>query len=123
MARFGLLMQNKGNWGGTTIVSEAYFNEMTNTSQDVNKAYGYLWWLNGKESFMGTSSQDVIQGSLVPNATSDMIAALGAQDQKIYVVPSKGLVIVRCGQSAGEDQLGLSSFDNELWGKINAVIN
>lgn len=123
MARFGLLMQNKGNWDGTTIVSEAYFNEMTNTSQDINKSYGYLWWLNGKGSFMNTTSQDVAQGSLVPNAPNDMFAALGAQDQKIYVVPSKGLVIVRCGESGGENQLGLSSFDNELWGKINAVIN
>lgn len=123
MARFGLLMQNRGIWGTNTIVSEAYFNEMTNTSQDMNKAYGYLWWLNGKGSFLGTSSQDESQGSLIPNAPSDMFAALGAQDQKIYVVPSQGLVIVRCGESGGADQLGLSSFDNELWGKINAVIN
>lgn len=123
MARFGLLSLNKGSWGEQQIVSEAYFNEMTNSSQDINNSYGYLWWLNGKENFLGTTSQDVIQGSLVPNAPSDMFAALGAQDQKIYVVPSQGLVIVRCGESGGEDQLGLSSFDNELWGKINAVIN
>lgn len=123
MARFGLLMQNKGKWDGTTIVSESYFNEMTNTSQDINKAYGYLWWLNGKESFLATSAQGEIQGSLIPNAPDDMFAALGAQDQKIYVIPSKGLVIVRCGESSGTAELGLSSFDNELWGKINAVIN
>ncbi len=123
MARFGLLMQNKGIWDGRTIVSEAYFNEMTHTSQNMNKSYGYLWWLNGKENFLGTTSQDLIQGALIPNAPQDMFAALGAQDQKIYVVPSKGLVVVRSGESAGENQLGMSSFDNELWSKINAVIN
>ncbi|MGB5555148.1 MAG: serine hydrolase [Flavobacteriaceae bacterium] len=123
MARFGLLTLNKGKWDNTIIVSEAYFNEMTNTSQSMNKAYGYCWWLNGKESFMDTTYQDVTEGSLIPNAPSDMIAALGAGDQKIYVVPSKGLVVVRCGESAGDEQLGLSSFDNELWGKINAMIN
>ncbi|MBT8297309.1 MAG: beta-lactamase family protein [Maribacter sp.] len=122
MARFGLLMHNKGVWEGTTIVSESYFNEMTNTSQDLNKSYGYLWWLNGKENIVGTTSTTALAGPLVPNAPDDMFAALGANDQKIYVVPSKELVIIRCGDSAGEMQLGPSSFDNELWGKINAVI-
>lgn len=122
MARFGLLMQNKGVWEGTIVLSESYFNTMTNTSQDINKAYGYCWWLNGKESYLGTGSQEVFTGSLIPNAPDDMIAALGANDQKIYVIPSQGLVIVRCGETAGATQLGLSSFDNELWGYINAVI-
>jgi len=123
MARFGLLMLNRGTWEQESIVSQTYFNAMTNTSQDINKSYGYCWWLNGKASFMDTTSQDIIPGALIPNAPDDMIAALGAQDQKIYVVPSKGLVVVRSGESAGVTQLGLSSFDNELWGKINAVIN
>ena len=73
---------------------------------------------------MGTVTQDIIQGQLIPNAPSDLYAALGAQDQKIYVVPSQSLVIIRTGESAGDDtQLGLSSFDNELWAKINAVID
>lgn len=122
MARFGLLMQNKGTWDATVVVSEAYFDAMTNTSQDINQAYGYCWWLNGKDRFLGTGSQEVFTGSLIPNAPDDMIAALGANDQKIYVVPSEGLVIVRCGESAGNTELGLSSFDNELWEYINAVI-
>ena len=123
MARFGLLSLNKGNWDEDMIVSESYYNEMTNTSQDLNKSYGYLWWLNGKESHMGTTTQDVVQGSLIPNAPSDLFAALGAQDQKIYVVPSLSIVVIRTGESAGDNQLGLSSFDNELWGKINEVID
>lgn len=122
MARFGVLIQNKGTWGATTIVSETYFNAMTNTSQNINKAYGYCWWLNGKSDHMSVGTQEVFEGSLVPNAPNDMIAALGAADQKIYVVPSQGLVVVRCGESADEAALGSSSFDNELWGYINAVI-
>lgn len=123
MARWGLLMQNEGVWDTETIISKSYFDAMTTTSQDINKSYGYLWWLNGKESYMSTSSQTVFTGALVPNAPDDTFAALGADDQKIYVIPSKDLVIVRCGESAEEMQLGPSSFDNELWEKINAVIN
>jgi hypothetical protein len=45
-------------------------------------------------------------------------AALSKDDQKIYVVPSQGLVMIRLGESVGQTQLALSSFDNELWGKL-----
>ena len=123
MARFGLLMLNKGTWNENIIVSESYYNEMTNTSQNLNKSYGYLWWLNGKESFMTPGVQNINDGYLIPNAPADMIAALGAQDQKIYVVPSQNLVIVRSGLAAGPEELANSGFDNVLWEKINLVIN
>ncbi len=66
--------------------------------------------------------QNVFAGNLVPNAPSDMFCALGKNDQKVYVVPSQKLVVIRMGESAGNIQLALSSFDNELWGKIRAVI-
>ncbi len=122
MARFGLMALNNGSWDGNTIVNDTYFNEMTMPSQNLNKSYGYLWWLNGEESYMGTNTQEIIPGSLIPNAPDDLFAALGANDQKIYVVPSKSLVVIRTGESAGIQQLGLSSFDNELWAKLNAVI-
>jgi CubicO group peptidase (beta-lactamase class C family) len=49
MARFGLLILNKGKWENNTILNEAYFNEATTTSQNINLGYGYLWWLNGKQ--------------------------------------------------------------------------
>ena len=53
MARFGLLMLNKGVWNTDTVMHDtAYFNQMINTSQNLNLSYGYLWWLNGKASFM-----------------------------------------------------------------------
>ena len=124
MARFGLLNLNEGSWNGNPILGNSgYFSAMTNTSQDLNKAYGYLWWLNGKESFRVPASEVQFPGKLIPNAPDDLIAGLGKDDQKLYVIPSKGLVIVRMGDDAAETLLGPSSFDNELWEKINAVIN
>jgi len=123
MARFGLLMLNKGQWNDEVILSENYYNEMTNTSQDLNKSYGYLWWLNGKESYKIPTSLETFPGKLIPNAPDDLIAAQGANDQKIYVIPSKNIVIIRCGKSAGNPSLASSSFDNELWGIINQVMN
>lgn len=123
MARFGLLVLNKGKWDQTTIMTDSdYFNSMVNTSQSINPSYGYLWWLNGKPGHMLPQTQFVFNGNLTPNAPADMFAALGKNDQKIYVVPSQQLVVVRMGESAGNVQLAVSSFDNELWGKLKAII-
>ena len=123
MARFGLLISAKGKWEKTQIVPESFLNDATNTSQDINKAYGYLWWLNGKSSYHLPQSQFEFNGSLIPNAPNDMFAALGKNDQKLYVVPSKKLVIVRMGEVADAENFALSTFDNELWAKINILIN
>jgi CubicO group peptidase (beta-lactamase class C family) len=115
-ARFGLLTLNNGIWASDTLLADQeYFQAMVNTSQEHNRAYGYLWWLNGKESYMVPGIQLVFPGSLVPDAPDDLIAALGLNDQKIYVVPSLDLVVVRQGDAAGEVLAGPSSFDNQLW--------
>jgi len=123
MARFGLLALNQGNWNGNQIVNSDYFNLSTNTSQDLNLAYGYMWWLNGKSSFRLPQSQLQFNGKLIPNAPNDMYCALGKDDQKIYVIPSKKLVVIRMGDAANDPDFALSNFDNDLWEKINAVIN
>ena len=121
MARFGLLMLNKGKWNSTTILNENYFNSATNTSQNLNLGYGYLWWLNGKSSYRLPQSQLQFSGSIIPSAPNDMFMALGKNDQKIYVVPSKNMVVIRMGDAADNVNLALSTFDNVLWQKINAL--
>ena len=123
MARFGLLALNQGNWNGEAIVNANYFNESTTTSQQLNPSYGYLWWLNGKSSAMLPGSQVLFPGPLVPNAPADTYMALGKDDQKIYVVPSKKMVVIRMGEAADQSfSLALSGFDNTLWAKIKAVM-
>lgn len=123
MARFGLLNLNRGNWDGTQIINQNYVDAMTSTSQNLNEAYGYLWWLNGKESFKLPATTATFQGKLIPNAPDDLFAGLGKNDQKLYVAPSKKLVIVRFGDASGSPLLGPSGYDNELWEKLNLVIN
>lgn len=122
MARYGLLLLNKGKWDQTAILSDSnYFNAQVNSSQSLNNSYGYLTWLNGKSSHMLPTLQFQFSGSLVPNAPADMYAALGKNDQKIYVVPSQKIVVIRMGNSAANVQLAVSSFDNELWGKLKPI--
>ncbi len=123
-ARFGSLILSKGKWNGTTLLNDAaYFDAMTNTSQNYNLSYGYLWWLNGKSSTMVPGYQTVFPMALVPNAPADMYMALGKDDKKIYVIPSMDVVVVRLGDNAsGNSTLGPSSFDNELWGKLKLAM-
>ena len=121
MARFGLLMLNKGKWEGDVILNESYFNAATNASQNINLGYGYLWWLNGKSSYHLPQTQFQFTGSIIPSAPNDMFMALGKNDQKIYVVPSKRMVVIRMGDAADDINPALSDFDDFLWKKINAL--
>jgi CubicO group peptidase (beta-lactamase class C family) len=125
MARFGQLALNKGKWVDEQIIHETFFNESISTSQSINPAYGYLWWLNGKTSFMVPGGQTVYDGLLVPSAPTDMVAAMGAEDQRIYVIPSKNMVVIRMGDASdpSNPDFAVSGFDDALWQKINAVIN
>jgi CubicO group peptidase (beta-lactamase class C family) len=122
MARFGILIQAKGKWEGTDILGDSvYYNAAINTSQNINLSYGYLWWLNGKASGMVPQSQVVIPTSLAPNAPADMFAAMGKDGQLLNIIPSKGLIVVRMGDNAN-GALVPTTFQNELWGKLNTVI-
>ena len=121
MARFGLLALNKGKWNTQQIVNQNYFNQATSTSQNINLAYGYLWWLNGKPSYHLPQTQLQFNGSIIPAGATDMFMALGKNDQKIYVIPSKKMVVIRMGDAADAVSMALSDFDNELWIKINAL--
>ena len=121
MARFGLLLLNKGVWAGNAINQDStWFRKQIQSSQQLNPSYGYLTWLNGQGRYMLPESQLVFSGSMVSNAPDDMFAALGKNDQKIYVVPSLGLVVVRMGNDGG-GPAGINSFDNLFWQKINAL--
>jgi CubicO group peptidase (beta-lactamase class C family) len=123
-ARFGSLILNKGKWNGTLLLTDdAYFTAMTNTSQNYNLSYGYLWWLNGKASTMVPGLQTIFPVPLASNAPADMLMALGKDDKKIYVIPSLDVVVVRLGDNAGPTPvLGPSSFDNDLWGKLKLAM-
>lgn len=125
MARFGLLALNKGKWKTEQVLDSVFFKECIQSSQNINPSYGYLWWLNGKTSSMYPGGQTVYQGSLIPNAPTDMFAAMGANDQRLYVIPSKKMVIVRMGNASDpkNPNFALSGFDYELWRHLNEVFN
>ena len=122
MARFGILMQNGGNWNGNQSMTDAnYFQEMITPSQNLNNSYGYLWWLNGQSSYMIPQTQIVIPGMMFPNAPSDVYAALGRDGQCLNVSPSEGLVFIRMG-NAPDNSLVPFLLNDQIWEKLNYVM-
>jgi CubicO group peptidase (beta-lactamase class C family) len=119
MARFGLLMLNNGNWNGNQIMTDTnYFNQLISTSQSLNEAYGYLWWLNGTSTYMLPGLQNVFTGPLFFNAPSDTYAAMGKNGQFLNVVPSENLVWIRMGENP--DNLPVPFLLNdEIWEYIS----
>lgn len=122
MARFGLLIQNNCIWNTDTLLYDTtYVQQMTNTSQSLNLSYGYLWWLNGKSTYMLPTSQIVFPGSYAPAAPADMFAGLGKNGQIVSVSKSSGLVVVRMGNQAGSGEVP-TQLCNSIWEKLNAVM-
>lgn len=111
MARFGHLMLEKGNWDGTQVVPEAWVDAATGrSSQELNAAYGYLWWLNRKghvaspvQPTTGQAGGDQEDAQMVPGAPEDMFWALGLGDQIIAVDPGSDTVVVRLGGANSPD--------------------
>lgn len=105
MARFGVLMLDRGLWGGKRIVSRSWVEQATGmSSSKLNAGYGYLWWLNHKgvieDVLAATSLQQArhaTRGRLVPGAPDGMYWALGLGNQIIQIDPGTKTVVVRLG--------------------------
>jgi len=106
--------------GGGTAVSSGWVAAALSPSSSLNPSYGYLWWLNGQDGFRLPGRNAPLEpGPLLPTAPEDLVAALGADDQKLYVSRQLELVVVRLGDKAtpaGEP--ALSRFDDDLWTRL-----
>jgi CubicO group peptidase (beta-lactamase class C family) len=81
-ARFGLLFLNKGKWKTHQLISPEWIKKAT-TPSVANPSYGYLWWLNHKES-----------SRYVAAAGEDMYYAAGFGGNFIIIIPKKNMVVV-----------------------------
>lgn len=109
VARLGQIVLDHGRAAdGKRVVSEAQLSLLFQPSP-ANPAYGRLWWLNGSDVTIRPLARRV-EGPLIPAAPADLVAALGAMDRKLYVVPSRKLIVVRMGQAAPD-----KDFDQQLW--------
>lgn len=108
LAKVGRLVLQGGVWDGVPLVPAAYLVESTSPS-DLNPSYGYLWWLNGQKAHRLPTGAALREGPLLPKAPADLVAALGAGDQELWIWRDREVVVVRLGEAAGPE------FDTELW--------
>lgn len=127
-AKLGLLFLSDGKWGHDTVVPPSYIDACCRPSQSINPAYSLMWWLNGQTSHMdpvaifSDTEPPSIKGALIPAAPADTVAAMGFGVQRIYVVPSKELVVVRLGDHSGGGAFAATApFDQQLWEKLKAM--
>ena len=119
LSKFGQLLLQEGKWNEESLVTPSYLKRAMKPSQHLNPSYGFLFWLNAGEGHRlpNMRSEDVtLLGPLLPDVPKDTIGALGAKDQKCYVIPSQKVVIVRLGGNAKGRRMELakSGFDREL---------
>jgi CubicO group peptidase (beta-lactamase class C family) len=117
IAAFGLMVLRGGvSTGGERVVSEANLKAMF-TPSATNPAYARLWWLNNSAYTM-RALDGRKEGPLIATAPADTIAALGFLERRLYVVPSRKLVVVRTGAAARD-----KDFDEQLWVRMMKVID
>ena len=83
-AKLGLLYMNKGNWNGEQIIDSTWVDYATTPTNTSQGQYGAQIWLN-------------TEGYKYPDVPKDLFFFGGYQGQKVYMIPSKDLVVVRMG--------------------------
>lgn len=111
-ARFGTLLLERGRYRGRVLVPEPRFAELLEGSR-ANPAFGLGLWLNQRAAQRDARSPDIEDMlelrwqqqdwrdvCLCPDAPPDLVASVGSGYQRLFVIPSRGIVIVRQGKNA-----------------------
>jgi CubicO group peptidase (beta-lactamase class C family) len=110
LGRFGQLFAQRGEFDGVQLLPAAWVREAVGApSQELNAAYGLLWWLNRFGPLRGPfNSEDPAAdpdvrttGRLIPGAPADLFAAIGFGGQVVLVDPTSQTVVVRLGAPDG----------------------
>lgn len=110
-AQFGELIRLQGQWNGQEVIPAALFPELfAGTTQ--NPAYGLTWWMGrSMDTRLRLSIRQFQTASDLLNGLAqlppDIVMAAGAGGQRLYVIPSLKLVVVRQAPVMGQGLRGL----------------
>ncbi len=119
-ANYGKLWIQNGQWHGQTILDPQTMNLAVTYANPAFLGYGFTWWLNVPNQGSYTPGVDQLPADgtgdgtqIATNVPADMFMAAGTGKQRLYVIPSLDLVIVRYGHG-----LGGSFSDHTLLGHV-----
>ncbi len=123
-SKFGVFLLNQGKWNGKQIVDAKLIRELSKGT-NVNPNYGLTFWLNkdhtGKANLAPPPTKksarlrellkitpvtdEVSENGLGKSISDDVYVAAGFGNQRLYIIPSKKMIVVRQGK--------LAKFDDE----------
>lgn len=107
-AKFGLLYLNNGNWNGEQLLPKDWITYVsTPTDAAPTAEYGAHFWLNANEA----SDDHYVY---YPDAPKDLYSANGFEGQRVFIIPSKDMVIVRLGQTKKRGSFDFNKFLREV---------
>ncbi len=108
--KFGLFLKNGGKWNGKQIIAKNLLDELV-VGTKANPAYGITFWLN-RAGFDPRGQTQLMRIEKVDGEEiKDLYIAAGAGNQRLYIIPSKDLVVVRYGNFGQYD-------DREFLGRL-----
>jgi CubicO group peptidase (beta-lactamase class C family) len=102
--RFGRLVLQDGTWEGQRVLPSGLHDALLQ-APDAAPAYGLTFWLNTpvppNHSFLDFSpaDSDGAAGFIYADGPGDILMAAGLFNQRLYVIPSRDMVIVRFGRA------------------------
>ena len=119
ISKIGQLVLGRGQFDGERILPTHFVEQMLSQSPAENPAWSWGFWNNTSEFHMRPmrEEQGRIDGNIVPNAPTDLIAARGAYGNYLHIVPSENLVVVRTCLPQGRLP---EPFETQLWSLIGS---
>jgi len=112
--KLGQMLKDGGKWNGKQIIKKSLLDELSKGSK-ANPNYGITFWLNrshtGQANVVDTTGRlrnimgdedvgttAISKHGIDKQIANDLYMAAGAANQRLYIVPSQDLVIVRQGR-------------------------
>ena len=117
-AKFGEFMRSNGRWDGKQVIGKEQLAEILKGTPQ-NPAYGLTWWLKKPVPEAIIHRIPILEGDLGDIVNSnrlpeDLYMAAGAGKQRLYVIPSLKMVVVR----QGDIRAGRSFHDDEFLNRL-----
>ena len=95
-AKVGQLFLDRGRVNDQQVISAAWLDKMRQPSNLVSK-YGYHIWLQARDDHQPGKYN---RSASTPFIAEDTFYLDGASNQRVYIIPSQDLVIVRIGEKS-----------------------